>query len=86
MLILKPLTIEELRTNANENNYVEADVIIGFDNILEMEYEEFFNTLSEAVTGSPCLMDISYEVVGIAEKDNLIIRVRGDVSEILETE
>lgn len=83
MLILKPMTEKELRDNMDENGYIEADVIIGFHNILNVDMETFLDCISEAATGSPLLMDVAYQAIGIADKDNLIIRVRGDASEII---
>ena len=65
----KPLTAEELKEAVDEDNYVSVIVPIG---------------LNEAATGSTLLMDISYAVVGTDDDGNLLVRVSGDATSILE--
>lgn len=86
MLLTQPYTREELRSNMNEDGYVEGKVIVDFHQILDIGLEGFLDCLSERLTGSPLLMNIDYNVVGIVGPDELVINVSGDVSNIIDKE
>ena len=71
----------------DEDNYVEGYVQLHISDMIDNDYEVFLDILSEALVGSNLLMDVNYDVVGMADEPNtLIFKVRGDVSNILDHE
>lgn len=77
---------ENINENINEKldeNYIEGVVNIDLDDIISVDLEGFLDILSKRLTGSPLLMDISYEVVG-NDGNTLKIKVTGDNSMIDE--
>lgn len=83
-ILTKPLTPDEIKANMNENNYITENIMIHLSDIIDMDLEGFLDYLSVTVTNSPLLMDISYDAIGILDKNNIIIQVHGDVSTIIE--
>lgn len=83
-ILTKPLTPDEIKANMNENNYITENIMIHLSDIIDMDLESFLDYLSITVTNSPLLMDISYDAIGILDKNNIIIQVHGDVSTIIE--
>ncbi len=77
---------EEIIASRDENNYVEGYVQVHISTLIDNDLEGFLDIISEELIGSDLLMDINYEVVGVEEGNELIIKVRGDVSAVLETE
>lgn len=86
MLLTQPYTREELRSNMDEDGYVEGKVIVDFNQILDIDLEGFLDCLSERLTGSLLLMNIDYDIVGIVGPNELVINVSGNVSNIIDTE
>lgn len=83
--IKKPLTLEEIEANMDEQNYIEGVVAVKYTELLRKDYEEFLDLLSEKLTGNPCLQEISETMVGCDVENNLILyRVSGDASCILD--
>ena len=70
--------------NKNENGYIEGKVMVHLSDIIDNDLEGFLDLLSEKLIGSPLLMDINYDVVDSTAEVCIIIKVRGDVPEILE--
>lgn len=79
-----PYTAEELKEKADENGYVEGNVIVPFSNIIDRDLEGFLDLLGEKLVANECLMDISYKAIEVTEDQNVIIWVRGDASEVME--
>ena len=76
---------EEVIESRNKNNYVEGYVQIHISEMIDNDHEAFLDAISEKLVGSDLLMDVSYDVVGLADEPNeLILKVSGDVSTILE--
>jgi len=85
ILLSKPLTLEQLKEQADEDNYVSGVVLVDLSDAIDNDLEGWLDLLSEKLTGSPLLMDINYRVVG--QRDNeLKIEVTGDVSGIIDCE
>ena len=82
----KPLTLEELKSLANENDYVK-DIIIAISNeeIIENDYEGFLDLISKKVTGSICLREINEKMIGcIPEKELILYSVTGNIADVIE--
>lgn len=81
------MTPEEVIAKRDGNNYVEGYVQIHISDIIDNDFESFLDLLSNALVGSDLLMDINYDLVALAdEKNEVIFKVTGDISNILETE
>lgn len=77
----KPLTKKELESEMNENRYIKVIVPVEVEALINNDLEGVLDLLSELVTGTPCLMDISYKAVGVINEYVLAFEVRGVVSE-----
>ena len=80
-----PLTIEQMRVQADEEYYIEGVVKLDLDEVVDWDGESFLDNLSERLTGTLMLGCIDYEVVG-HEGDELHVKVTGEVASILEVE
>lgn len=84
MKVMKePYKPEELKKLADENGYVEGNVVVPLSNIIDNDLEGFLDLLGEKLVENDCLMDISYKPVGVIVDQGIIIWVRGDVSEVI---
>lgn len=79
----------EVLASRDKNNYVEGYIQIHASDMIDNDYEGFLDFISEKLVGSDLLMDVNYEVVAQAKKmflNELILKVTGDVSTIIEEE
>ena len=87
-ILREPYTDQELRNLCNEDNYVTGYVSIPLSDIIDCDFEQFLDRLATRLVNSECLMDISYDAVGIEGVGSgdtcIIMKVRGDVSDILD--
>lgn len=85
-VIQQPLSAAELQKRADESGFVSGIVSVSLGEIIEANHEGFLDLLSQRLTGTEILADISYSVEGLAAHDSLLIAVTGDVNAIIETE
>jgi hypothetical protein len=74
-----------MRQMADENNFVSGVVKVTLDEVIKRDLEGFLDLVSTRLTGSELLMEIGYQVVG-HQGDTLLIKVRGQVDQLLELE
>lgn len=86
----KPYTIQEMKLKQNENGYVTGYVAVPLSDIIDNNLDQFLNIIAEKLVANECLMDIDYKAVGITNVNcgdaSIIIKVTGDISEILSME
>lgn len=82
-----PLPEEIISANTDENGYIEGVIKINLTDIIYSDFEQFLDTISEALVGNDLLMDTSYEIIGLCpeEKNTLFILIRGDATSVLES-
>lgn len=83
--ITPTMSIEDIKKNKTENNIITGNVSIPLTDIIHGDIETFLDALSNALTGTTLLMDISYVPIEVSD-DNIIFQVSGDVSMILDEE
>lgn len=83
--ITPTMSIEDIKKNKTENNIITGNVSIPLTDIIHGDIETLLDTLSNALTGTTLLMDISYAPIEVSD-DNIIFQVSGDVSMILDEE
>jgi len=79
-----PLTDEQMQGMADENNIIAGVIKLEISEMIDNDLEGFLDILSEKLTGSVCLMEIGYKVVGCTEDECVLMRVSGDISEVIE--
>lgn len=84
-VISEPLTVKEMKRRSDANGYLVGVVAIDLSDAIDNDLEGWLDILSEKLTGSPLLMDISYGVVG-HDGDELHVKVTGDISQVIECE
>lgn len=82
-----PLPEEVISANTDENGYIEGVIKINLTNTIYSDFEQFLDTISEALVGNDLLMDTSYEIIGLCpeEKNTFFILIRGDATSVLES-
>lgn len=82
-----PLPEEVISANTDENGYIEGVIKINLTNTIYSNFEQFLDTISEALVGNDLLMDTSYEIIGLCpeEKNTFFILIRGDATSVLES-
>lgn len=78
--------VEEVIASRDKDNYVEGYVMVHISDLIDNNLEGFLDIISEKLVGSDLLMDINYEIVGYRESNTLILKVSGDVSNIIDKE
>lgn len=81
-----PLPEEVISANTDENGYIEGIIKLNLSDIIHSDFEQFLDTISEALVGNDLLMDTSYEIIGLCpeEKNTFYILIRGDATSVLE--
>ncbi len=70
----------------NEDNYIETEVVLELNNIVDTNLEGFLDMLSLGATDTEILSDIEYTIERLDPWGGLIFSVRGDISLILDEE
>lgn len=89
LVMTRPYTARELEAKMDEKCFVTGYVAVPLNDMINAEFEEFLDLLSVKLTGGELLMEISYKAVSILNTDadnNVVIKVHGNVSEILSEE
>lgn len=81
----QPMTKEEIIENLGpDSTVIKGTVSVDFNDMFGDDSKPFLDMLSKKLTGSDCLKNISYKVVGVSEGENaFFLEVSGDASEIL---
>lgn len=87
VVMQKPYTMEQMKEafRGENDGYITGVVAVDLSDVIDNDLEGFLDLISYKMTGTELLMDITYNVVG-HEEDMLFIRVRGDVSNIVDCE
>lgn len=80
-----PLTHDELAALADEDGFIEVNVLVNLDEIIDNDLEGLLDILCERV-GASLLMDINYSIVKAEDSHTLVIAVNGDVTEELQSD
>lgn len=75
---------EQLEKVMDVNKYVTVVVPVLLSDIIDSDLEGFLDLLSELVTASWLLIDITYRVIGVENDSTILLEVTGDVSECYE--
>ena len=70
----------------DDNNFIDADVVLDVSALIDHDFEGFLDLLSLGATDTEILSEIEYKVIALTTQGNLIFRVRGNVSMILDME
>lgn len=83
--LTSPLTQDEMTSRLDENGYITGLVLVDLSELIDNEFEETLDMLSERLTGSIRGMDINYNVVAVQDDGfSLIMKVSLDPSMILD--
>lgn len=84
-VLLKPLTVEQIRQRVGERNHIEGIVRIDLTDVVYDTEQSFIDRLSKALIGDKTLTCVSHVVVG--EMDGFVlVKVGGDASTVLQEE
>ena len=75
---------EEIIAARDGDNFVEGYVRVHISTLIDNDFEGFLDIISEELVGNDLLMDINYDVVALAEDNTLVLKVSGDVSNIID--
>ncbi len=81
--LLRPYTNEEIQLNLDHGGYISGEVAVRLNDIIHTDLEGFLDLISEKLVGSSLLADISYEVSGVSESGDIVVKVTGDPSDVL---
>lgn len=77
------LSIEQMKEMMSKDNFVSGVVSVSIHECINSDLEQFLDIISERLTGSSLLSNSNYELLG-QDGDNLLFRVTGDASLIIE--
>ena len=87
-ILEEPLSLEVIEEEADEDGYITAYVAVALDDdLIESDREGFLETLSQKITGTDAMCEITYRAVGILDPEScdpdIVMEVTGDVSELI---
>ncbi|KQN96836.1 hypothetical protein [Paenibacillus sp. Leaf72] len=83
---LYPLTLSQIKDRIGANNMIKGIIKVDFNQMLELNLDEFLDLISEKLIGSPLLMDVTYELIAVANVDSVWVKVSGDASFIMNSD
>ncbi len=70
----------------DEHNFIEAEIVVDLCEAVDRDLDGFLDYISDLVTNTCLLSDFSYRVIGVTPEGALIMKVCGDITDILEWE
>ena len=64
--------------------FIAVDIIIDPSAMIDHDLEGFLDLISDMVSGTVCLSEIDYDPVSLTEQKNIVLRVTGNVSMVIE--
>ena len=84
-ILSEPLSMKQMvLATSDESNYVQGNILVELDEVISCGLEEFLDLISERLIANPCLMDVNYKIIDTTTDGRIVLRVSGDVSNILE--
>jgi len=77
----KPLTRAEGIRKKDDAGYIEGVISISLSSLVNNDYENFLDLITDELAGSVCLSDIQYEIVGCESSDKILLLVSGHADE-----
>ena len=74
------------RVEIDDDSRITTEIVIGLEDAVDRDLEQFLDFVAEAAVGSVTFMDFTYTVTGVTPEGLLILTVEGDVSEIINDE
>ena len=84
-ILTKPYTLAEMFANRDDQGYVSGNLVLAMDDLLYKDIETINDLLGQRLVGSELMMEPEYEPNGVLD-GKVILRVSGDVSEVIDRE
>lgn len=84
-VLMAPLSAYELGARVDEDNFVEALAIVDQDDMIGVDTETYYDTISEKITGSQLLMDPQATAVSVTPEGRVVYRISGDASAVIDS-
>lgn len=82
-----PYTEKEMKDMIKTGHvYVKENILVELNDLINNDFEQFFDVVSLKVTGTELLSEIGYNIFGSMDKHTLIMEVTGNISECVDTE
>jgi hypothetical protein len=78
-VLTRPLTAKEAVKAADENGYIEGVIQVKLSDLVNNDYENFLDVISNALFDGPYLSDLQYEIVGCDRQDIVLLLVSGQI-------
>ena len=82
-VLQQPLTREEIVARKNKCNEVNGIVAVPLEELLDLDFDEVLNMMSERLVGRPLREAVFFNPVGVGHAGILHIEVIADVTELL---
>lgn len=87
-IIAKPkesdmLTPKQMQEMMDTDGHITGIVAVDLSTIINDNIESLNDLVSEALTGTELLLDINYEIIGIQNRQTILLQVTGDATDIL---
>ena len=79
------LDLNALKAGANENGIITGEVVVYLTDLVECDHEGLLDIISEQLTGTFILTDISYNAVRVNEVGQIVLNAEGNISDVVDT-
>lgn len=80
-VLSKSLTRAEVIRGMDDDGYIEGVVKISLASLVDSNFENFLELISEKLIGSVCLSNIDYKIIGCWSSDEVLLLVSGHSDE-----
>jgi hypothetical protein len=80
----KPFTRTEIVRGMDDNGYIEGVISISLSSLINSDFENFLDLISELLIGDVCLSDIGYKTVGYRNSDDILLLVSGHADNVAD--
>jgi len=81
-VLKKALTRAEVIRGMDDAGYIEGVISLSLASLIDSDYENFLDLISNNLIGSVCLSDIQYEIVGCSSADKVLLLVSGHADDV----
>jgi hypothetical protein len=76
--------LNDLKARANARGFIEGEVLVTLDDLLDGDREWLFDAISEQLTGTIILTDLFYKPLSVTDYGYIRLLAGGNISDILD--
>lgn len=75
--------LNALKARADENGVITGEVVVYLPELIEYDHEALLDYISDRLTGTSILTDISYHALRVNEYGQIVLGAEGNIADIV---